>query len=246
MKGVDGRTGKQHQISHGNQRPEHRQDAPVSNAGEPEKHSGDQHHAHVSPAVEGVQQTHGFLLVLRGARLQNGTDEHLDESPAHGIDTHSDEDSRKGIGQQVRQKRQQHQPRSCAAVGEEHAGAVAQFIHHAGGEQINAQLDQEVDGDQRRDLRERNVIAVLKYHEQQRYKIIDHRLHNIADEAGVHGLLVVFRLGHGFFLSLQVLRISFHAAFSPAASGANRKTAGAFFRRACRAVPVCRPWSFPE
>ena len=88
------------------------------NAKDAEEHRGQQHNPHVSPAVEGVKQAHGLLLMLGGACLQNGADQHLDQSAAHGINAHRNQDACKGVGQHFRQDGQQHQPQGGHGVGD--------------------------------------------------------------------------------------------------------------------------------
>ena len=39
----------------------------------------------MSPAIEGVQQAHGRLLALRGTRLHDRADHHLDQSAARRV-----------------------------------------------------------------------------------------------------------------------------------------------------------------
>ena len=54
-----------------------------------------------------------------------------------------------------------------------------------GRQQIDAQLDAEIHGDEQRDPGQRDLIAPLEHNEQQRDKIIDDRLHDITGVAGI-------------------------------------------------------------
>ena len=47
-----------------------------------------------------------------------------------------------------------------------------------------------LNGNQKCDLRQRDLIGFLKCDKQQRHKVVYHCLHNIADKTGVHRLLI--------------------------------------------------------
>ena len=55
---------------------------------------------------------------------------------------------------------------------------------------IHQQLYQKVNGNQKCDLRQGDLIGFLKCDKQQRHKVVYHCLHNIADKTGVHRLLI--------------------------------------------------------
>ena len=144
----------------------------------------------MAPAVEGVQQAHSLFLVVRRARFHHRADEHLEQPAADGVDNDGGEKAEKRRGEQIGQHGQQHKAERGRQMGDPHRDAVADFVDKPGGEQIDEQLHAEIDGDEHGDLRQRDVVAGLEGEKEQRGKVVDDGLHNVADEAGGDGVAV--------------------------------------------------------
>ena len=172
------------------QHPQNRQDLPVINAAQGKEHCGKQYHAHMPPAVKGVKQTHGLFLIVRGTSFQNRADQYLDQSAADSVDRHSDQNAAVGIGQQFRQNGQRQQSCRGTDVCQNDRCPIADLVHKSCGQHIHQQLYQKVNGNQKCDLRQRDLISFLKCDKQQRHKVVYHCLHDIADKTGVHRLLI--------------------------------------------------------
>ena len=69
-------------------------------------------------------------------------------------------------------------------MGRHHAGAVADFIHEFGRQNVHHQLDAEIEGHQQRDPVQRDGVGCLKGEEEQGSEIVDDRLNDIPHEAG--------------------------------------------------------------
>lgn len=139
----------------------------------------------MAPAVERVQEAHVALLVVRRAGLHDRADQHLEEPAAQRIDGDGGRQPGRGIRKHIRQDRQQHEPRRGERVREQDRRAVADAVKKPGRQQIDAQLDAEIHGDEQRDPGQRDLVAPLEHDEQQRNKIIDDRLHDITGIAGI-------------------------------------------------------------
>ncbi len=142
------------------------------------------------PAIKGVQKAHRLFLVVGRARLQNRRNQHLNQPAADGIDADGNQNARERIRKQLRQDGQQPQPQRGTAVRQQNGGAIAYFIHEFCGQKVDQHLNDKVDGYQQRDAGQRDLIGVLKGHKQQRHKIVDHCLHDVADKAGRHRPLI--------------------------------------------------------
>ena len=132
-----------------------------------------------------MQEAHVALLVVRRAGLHDRADQHLEEPAAQRVDGHGGRQPGRGIRKHIRQDRQQHEPRRGERVREQDRRAVADAVKKPGRQQIDAQLDAEIHGDEQRDPGQRDLIAPLEHNEQQRDKIIDDRLHDITGVAGI-------------------------------------------------------------
>ena len=66
--------------------------------------------------------------------------------------------------------------------------AVADAIQKPRREQINAELNAEIDRDEQRDFRKRDLVRPLEHDEQQRHEIVDDRLCDVTDIAGGNGV----------------------------------------------------------
>ena len=171
---------------------------PVLNAEYSEEHGGTKNHTHHTPAVEGVQQAHHAVLVIKGTGLDNGADEHLDQSCAHGVKHHSDQDTGEGVGQHFRQHSQQRQTHGGQHLRADHAGTVADPVYELGGGKVDQQLRQEERHGDQGDLLQRDAVSVLEGQEQKRRKVGGDGLGDEPQVAGQQGF-TVFRLGsHGY------------------------------------------------
>ena len=149
---ADRHSGKIKTVKKWHQRPDKGQYPPVSNSGHPEKHGGGHDHQHMSPAVEGVQQAHGRLLALRGARLHDRADHHLDQSAARRVQQHRPQKSQVGVRRQLRQNPQPGHAPGAEQVGQYNGPPVPDPVHKPGGQKIHQQLDRKVHGHQQGDL----------------------------------------------------------------------------------------------
>ena len=144
----------------------------------------------MAPAVKRMEKAHGLFFVVGGTGFYNGADEDFNESAADGVDA----DGKKQSGEGIRQKSRQNGKQDDSGCGKDmchhHGGAVADLVYKFGGQQIDAQLNGKIEGDEHGDLRQRDPIGVLKREKQQGYKVVDHSLHNVPGEAGVNGLFV--------------------------------------------------------
>ena len=107
---LDGAGGEVVNVIQRNQGPDAGQPFPVLNAEHGEKQRGQQDDADGSPAVEGVQQAHDRILVVKGAGLHDGAGQHLDQAAADGIEDDADHDADKRVGEAFRQEGQARQP----------------------------------------------------------------------------------------------------------------------------------------
>ena len=143
------------------------------------------------PTIEGVKQAHGFFFIVCGAGLDDRTDKHFQQSAAHSIDDDGNQNAQKGIRQQVRQYRKGKQTGSRTDMRQNDGCPIADFIDESGRYQVHQQLNDEIDRDEGCNLCKRYPIAGLKGNKQKRNKIVHNCLHNVSDEAGVHGLLII-------------------------------------------------------
>ena len=147
------------------------------------------------PAVKGMQQAHRLFLVVGGAALHDRADQHLDQTPADGIQCHRDQKSAKSAWHDIRQDGQPKQSRRRKNMGKYDRYPVPDLIHQAGRDQIHQKLHAEIERDQHRNLSKRDLISLLKSQKQKRYKIIHHRLHDIAGKTGINCFLIcIFHL----------------------------------------------------
>ena len=185
LDGIERRAGEENTIGQRDKRPQKGHDLPLFDAENSEKRRGQQHDGHMAPAVERVQEAHVALLVVRRAGLHDRADQHLEEPAAQRVDGHGGRQPGRGIRKYIRQDRQQHEPRRGERVREQDRRAVADAVKKPGRQQIDAQLDAEIHGDEQRDPGQRDLVAPLEHNEQQRNKIIDDRLHDITGIAGI-------------------------------------------------------------
>jgi len=147
-----------------------------------------------------MEQAHVLFLILRGAGFHHRADNDFKQPAADGVDHDGDQKPRKRIRQRIRKNGQQDKSCSRSNMRQQNGRAVTDAIQKPRREQINAELNAEIDRDEQRDFRKRDLVRPLEHDEQQRNKVIDDGLHDIADiaakdrpAAGVfHGNYLIF------------------------------------------------------
>lgn len=104
----------------------------MAGAKEGKKQGGKEDHAHAAPAVKGVEHTHSGFFVFGWTRLDDGTDEDLDEAAANGVDSYRDQDACKRIRADFRQSDQTDKSHDDAAVRQQNTGPVADAVDKPG------------------------------------------------------------------------------------------------------------------
>ena len=137
----------------------------------------------MSPAIERMEQAHVLFLILRGAGFHHRADNDFKQPAADGVDHDGDQKPRKRIRQRIRKNGQQDKSCSRSNMRQQNGRAVADAVQKPRREQINAELNAEIDRDEQRDFRKRDLVRPLEHDEQQRNKVIDDGLHDIADIA---------------------------------------------------------------
>lgn len=188
--GSDGRPGENQGVEDRNDGPDQSQQFPVGDSGQFEENGGDQHHAHMAPAVKGMEKAHGLFLVVCGTGLHDRTDEHLDEASAHGIDHDGDQNTDERITQKIRQDREKDQPGSSADMGCQNGDPVADAIHEFRGEQVHDELDAEIHRHKHRDFGQRNVISALEGQKKKGNKVVYNGLNDVPQKTGIDGFLI--------------------------------------------------------
>ena len=84
------------------------------------------------PAVKRMQQTHRLFLIVAGAALHNGTDQHLNQPAADGIGHYRKEDARKSVRQQPWQHHQSDQSGSGKCMGKHNGDSVTNPVNKPG------------------------------------------------------------------------------------------------------------------
>ena len=168
---LDGAGGEVIDVVKGQQRPDAGQPLPAVDAEHREEEGGQHHHPHASPAVEGVEQAHDGLLVLEGAGLHNGAAQHLNEAAADGVEKDTEQYSREGVGENLRQQRQPQKPCRGADLRGHDAPAVADAVHEPGAQEVHNQLGQEKRGGNQGDAPQGDGIIAVEFQKQQRREV---------------------------------------------------------------------------
>lgn len=116
----------------------------------------------MSPAVKGVQQAHGSFLVVGGAGLHNGADQHFDQTAAHGINDDAGHQPHKRGGEKFGQEGQPDQPCARADMSDDDGYTVTDFINKCRGYQVDHELQAKVKGHKEGDPGEGNSVGRLK------------------------------------------------------------------------------------
>ena len=91
-----------------------------------------------------MQGTHDHVFVVKGAGLNDGAAQHLDQTGADGIDHDTNQNSGIGIGQKVRQKGQAQKAQAGRQAGGNDAGPVADAVYDLGTDKVDDQLREKV------------------------------------------------------------------------------------------------------
>ena len=160
-----------------------------------------------------------LFLILCGAGLHHRADNDLQKPAADGVDHDGDQKPRKRIRQRIRKNGQQHETGGRGNMRQQNGRAVADAIQKPRREQINAELNAEIDRDEQRDFRKRDLVRPLEHDEQQRHEIVDDRLHDIPDIAAQNRSPA--RLLHGKYLEFCILPPLYHirADFASGSAG---------------------------
>ena len=182
---------KKDNIQHGNARPQQREIPPIFDSERSKKRGREQNNTDMSPTVERVEQAHRFLLVIGRTRLDYRADKHLDKPTADGIDHDRDKDPGICARQQLGQHRQRDESDRRADMSEYHRCPIPYPIYKARRQHVYEQLDKKIYRDEQRYPRQRDSVAALKGHEKKRNEIIDYRLNNVSDKAGIGRFFIV-------------------------------------------------------
>ncbi len=120
---------------------------------------GDQNDQHRTPAVEGVQKTHGSPLLIRRARLYDRADDHLGQTAADGIDHDGDADADIRIRCELRQDAEKHKSDGSKNMCQHGIDAVADPIREFRREQVHQNLCDKIDRHQKTDPGKGNPIG---------------------------------------------------------------------------------------
>ena len=180
----DRNPGKGNAVAERERRPEKSQDLPAFCSEKAEKKSGEKNDSHMSPAVEGMEHTHGFFLVSGRTGFYYRAYQHFEQPAANGIDHDRDQDSGEGGGQQFREQGEQQKSGGCQKMGSYHGKTVADSVYESHCQQIYQKLDSEIKGHQKRDLGEWDVVGFLESQKEKGDKIINYSLNHIGSETG--------------------------------------------------------------
>ena len=130
------------------------------------------------------------MLVRCGARLDYGADENLDQSRACGVQHNRAYKPRIRVWQQRRQHGEREQTNGGQQMCECHTAAVAHAVDELCRYEVDRELRHKIDGHEQGKALKRDAEIALKYQKQQRQKIVDYRLADIAYAAGGDGWYV--------------------------------------------------------
>ena len=159
------------------------------NADEHEERRAEKDGSDDAPAIEGVKQAHDARFIFRGAGFDDRADEHLEQTAADGVDHRGDEKSRES-GDEIGQERHAEKSRRAENVGKQDRFPITELLHVFGGDEVGQKLRHEVDGDQKRDLLQRDLIRLTEGQKKKRRKINNDRLRYISDKAGENRMLM--------------------------------------------------------
>lgn len=124
-----GHLGEKENIEKRHYRPGNGQIEPVLHARRGEIQGGKQYHAHMPPAIEGMQQAHGPGLFIPGQGFHDGADEHLRQAPADGAEHHGNQQRGVSISHDPGQNAQAQKPCHRENVRTHHAHPVADAVN---------------------------------------------------------------------------------------------------------------------
>ena len=176
-------------IEEGQQCPQKRQKLPVIGADGHKIDGGQNDDRHMSPAVERVEHAHGRGFFIARKRFDDRRDQNLGQTAADGIEEHGNHDTGERIDQ-IRQCAQRHKPEHGKHMRRDDGRTVADFVNILCADEINDDLDDEVHRNQCADFGQRDVKLRLERNKQQRGKIVDNGLRDVAEVACVEGMFV--------------------------------------------------------
>ena len=135
-----------------------------------------------------MQQAHSRLLAPGGTGFHNGADHDFDQTAAHGVEHHRQKDA--AVAEGIWRDSQR-----CQAAGREQmrcddADTVADAVDELRGNQIHQELDREIHRGDQGDPIQGQAELSGKGEKQQRREIIHNGLGDIAEIAGVQGVIV--------------------------------------------------------
>ena len=154
---IEGNEGKEKDVEKGNQREQTGEQTPMLNTDEYEERRAEQNGCHDSPAIEGVKKAHNARLVFRGTGFHDGADQNLEKTATDRIDHRGDQKSREAVDH-IGKKRHADESDYATGVREQNRFAIADLLHVPRGKQVRQKLRDEIDGDQKRDSAERNIV----------------------------------------------------------------------------------------
>ena len=97
--GVKGHETEKDSVCDGDDRPGAGDDFPIGNSEREKEQRGNENDEHASPTVKGMEESHGGLLLFRGAGFHERGYDHFDQSAAHCVQTGGNDESGNGIYQ---------------------------------------------------------------------------------------------------------------------------------------------------
>jgi len=137
-----------------------------------------------------MEQNHLGTLLFRRQRMQDRAGDHLQQPAAHRQQHRGRHEPRERMGHQRRQQTQQQQTGRGRRLGEDDRAPVSEPVDGRGGDGIRDELHAEVHGDEQADLPQRNGVAVVEGHEEQRREIDDDSLDKHSEVAGLFRVVV--------------------------------------------------------
>ena len=158
-----------------------------------------------------MEHTHRFILMLARARLHHRAYHNLEQSAADGIHKNSYKKPDICICKHSRQNSKSDESGRARAMRYKARSLITDPVNKKGGREVHHELKQEIDRDQHRYFRKRNIIFRSEPYEQKRREVVYYRLNYVAYKAGLNCAFVFFR--HFYLLKkdapLQAARLSF-------------------------------------
>jgi len=144
----DGNLCKKEGITQGNECPKQSEPTPVLNSKKQKKQGGQDYNKGVTPAIEGMQKTHGSGFVGGWAGFYKETEEHFKYTAANCVTNYRGEQPPKGVREEGGKARQADQAQCGKHMGDHDALSIANSVNIPGGQEIHEELEKEVNGSQ--------------------------------------------------------------------------------------------------